>query len=95
MKHLQPKNFYPRPPRGGRHTILLRFVNSFFISIHALREEGDAILIGDAHESGRISIHALREEGDPVPRPICVWLMISIHALREEGDGQKRKGRKR
>ena len=55
------------------------------ISIHALREEGDA-----AAPMGclcaKISIHALREEGDgkrPVRRLLC---HISIHALREEGD---------
>ena len=34
------------------------------ISIHALREEGDAIL-AEAIANGLISIHALREEGDP------------------------------
>ena len=35
----------------------------FFISIHALREEGDlqAVLV---HNVKDISIHALREEGD-------------------------------
>ena len=34
-------NFYPRPPRGGRRNFL--FIQSIlsFISIHALREEGD------------------------------------------------------
>ena len=36
-----PRNFYPRPPRGGRRLDTpLRFGQSF-ISIHALREEGD------------------------------------------------------
>ena len=33
------------------------------ISIHALREEGDAIFV-DVHQYEEISIHALREEGD-------------------------------
>ena len=33
------------------------------ISIHALREEGDAVMAALAHLLG-ISIHALREEGD-------------------------------
>ena len=36
------------------------------ISIHALREEGDAIFDGIKIEAIRISIHALREEGDMV-----------------------------
>ena len=57
------------------------------ISIHALREEGDA-----AEQLGRtafcmISIHALREEGDfEVSMEIFKFQGISIHALREEGD---------
>ena len=38
----------------------------FFISIHALREEGDSVS-SCVISSGHISIHALREEGD-LPR---------------------------
>ena len=56
-----------------------------FISIHALREEGDAVHRSD-HGQQPISIHALREEGDrgdPSPHRQGA---ISIHALREEGD---------
>ena len=34
-------NFYPRPPRGGRHPRLLPVLPCPVISIHALREEGD------------------------------------------------------
>ena len=34
-------NFYPRPPRGGRLQQPLNTGNTAFISIHALREEGD------------------------------------------------------
>ena len=34
--------FYPRPPRGGRPLFLAVAANIKFISIHALREEGDA-----------------------------------------------------
>ena len=38
-----PHNFYPRPPRGGRlHGCPTAFLVDV-ISIHALREEGDAI----------------------------------------------------
>ena len=36
------ENFYPRPPRGGRQIALCDAVFAFCISIHALREEGDA-----------------------------------------------------
>ena len=35
-------DFYPRPPRGGRLGQLKQWGGQFIISIHALREEGDA-----------------------------------------------------
>ena len=35
-------NFYPRPPRGGRPAVASISAFAFSISIHALREEGDA-----------------------------------------------------
>ena len=35
-------NFYPRPPRGGRPLPALPIGLTYEISIHALREEGDA-----------------------------------------------------
>ena len=38
-----PMNFYPRPPRGGRRSRLPRARHLQAISIHALREEGDAV----------------------------------------------------
>ena len=56
------------------------------ISIHALREEGDARLSRVFRASLRISIHALREEGDNGSYKRCEPSNISIHALREEGD---------
>ena len=79
------KDFYPRPPRGGRRagsvqrngaTVFLSTPSARRatpepwprrwrrkISIHALREEGDArVVLAPAEEA--ISIHALREEGD-------------------------------
>ena len=34
-------HFYPRPPRGGRHTDASMVFDADMISIHALREEGD------------------------------------------------------
>ena len=34
-------DFYPRPPRGGRHLLTNESYNNKCISIHALREEGD------------------------------------------------------
>ena len=61
-----PAYFYPRPPRGGRHTIRPHRHDGGAISIHALREEGDLCEPrGDV--VAVISIHALREEGDRQP----------------------------
>ena len=37
------KHFYPRPPRGGRLISAINIIKDWFISIHALREEGDPI----------------------------------------------------
>ena len=34
-------NFYPRPPRGGRHHTFFDLSSLYLISIHAPREEGD------------------------------------------------------
>ena len=56
------------------------------ISIHALREEGDARSCRFSTAARPISIHALREEGDRVPGRSQHHCPISIHALREEGD---------
>ena len=36
--------FYPRPPRGGRLSLLQSGNTTVLISIHALREEGDAVM---------------------------------------------------
>ena len=38
----RPDNFYPRPPRGGRQVCRAEAPAGQIISIHALREEGDA-----------------------------------------------------
>ena len=60
--------FYPRPPRGGRREPKRILKPQRKISIHALREEGDAGALNlVAHDL--ISIHALREEGDGCPFP--------------------------
>ena len=62
-KEPQKTYFYPRPPRGGRHSKLPTLSTEWMISIHALREEGDAVYFAVALVN-YISIHALREEGD-------------------------------
>ena len=58
------KDFYPRPPRGGRPNYDANIGSRLQISIHALREEGDGVTPRPSR-ARRISIHALREEGDP------------------------------
>ena len=60
------KNFYPRPPRGGRRIYIELDGSPKFISIHALREEGD-VFLAQRVDVEAISIHALREEGDFLP----------------------------
>ena len=41
---LEVEYFYPRPPRGGRQRVCQALSPCLFISIHALREEGDSSL---------------------------------------------------
>ena len=59
------KDFYPRPPWGGRRYHGVQQADGQGISIHALRGEGDH----RGHDPPcleQISIHALRGEGDYV-----------------------------
>ena len=82
----QTRDFYPRPPRGGRLTALFsssRFPE--FLSTPSARRATNWRR-NSAAVSG-ISIHALREEGDFQTLMLsCYFDSISIHALREEGD---------
>ena len=59
----EKKDFYPRPPRGGRRWHPWRVFHLSHISIHALREEGDCHA-DDCRCIHVISIHALLAEGD-------------------------------
>ena len=81
------RDFYPRPPRGGRLQWMFAQSSVMVISIHALREEGD---------SWYAALHIARSRYF-YPRPprggrqaalvlALAILTISIHALREEGD---------
>ena len=80
------RNFYPRPPRGGRRRPLEHLRIGCSISIPALREEGDRAPISTEHlfitflspPSARRATYFFF-----VPNRL-VW--ISIPALREEGD---------
>ena len=62
-KSVLSRDFYPRPPRGGRRRHFRRVIVGADISIHALREEGDQ-RVRHVTQTTKISIHALREEGD-------------------------------
>ena len=79
-------DFYPRPPRGGRPRSFPRHDRTRSISIHALREEGDPLLIqfpgaGLQFLSTPSARRATLQAGTA-----CKIQRISIHALREEGD---------
>ena len=102
------RNFYPRPPRGGRPgNLCFLYKSEKFLSTPSARRATEIYAQGNAQDE--ISIHALREEGDacfpPRPRRWGEFLstpsarratqsrekalqnqIISIHALREEGD---------
>ena len=80
------KDFYPRPPRGGRRRKALPYNFHWKISIHALREEGDQHS-GTGGPSLRkfLSTPSARRATDLNFCRFC-FFPISIHALREEGD---------
>ena len=79
------RNFYPRPPRGGRpSTDETTTEPVVFLSTPSARRATGAGCSPDP--AGSISIHALREEGDHLPAGPQKPTTISIHALREEGD---------
>ena len=79
-------DFYPRPPRGGRPPGPADRPDPHNISIHALREEGDAQTKLDiAKQAQFLSTPSARRATKLVEqRPRRHY--ISIHALREEGD---------
>ena len=83
-----PKNFYPRPPRGGRlrPSWCSRTLRNFYPRPPRGGRRRDFLRrdFGDV-----ISIHALREEGDLELCGRFGAVKISIHALREEGDLQR------
>ena len=84
------RNFYPRPPRGGRLTTGFTVGASIvFLSTPSARRatRHQQRILQDA----QISIHALREEGDRAGHIAAHFGNISIHALREEGDTTERR----
>ena len=78
--------FYPRPPRGGRLSAERTSVTSIPISIHALREEGDAAGTDGAQDQKHFYPRPPRGGRHHIQDAPAVSQQISIHALREEGD---------
>ena len=82
---LTMRDFYPRPPRGGR-PIRPRRPSPPHNFYPRPPRGGRRLPVGKAGKIRRISIHALREEGDVMGYITIFTERISIHALREEGD---------
>ena len=79
-------NFYPRPPRGGRRFRDLRDYAVRNISIHALREEGDAYSFFTMQRMMKFLSTPSARRATKYATAIRYGGRISIHALREEGD---------
>ena len=79
------RNFYPRPPGGGRHErIIILSDRAYFYPRPPGGGRPCCILLLSVRFC--ISIHALRVEGDSKAPEFCIRIIISIHALRVEGD---------
>ena len=81
-----PCDLYPRPPRGGRHTLAMSDTLALsFLPTPSARRATSGRTDDSLHLA--ISTHALREEGDLGQAvQLLFQLRISTHALREEGD---------
>ena len=82
------RDFYPRPPRGGRHGTSRRRYYMIIISIHALREEGDDLPGVLPDEDKKFLSTPSARRATPSHQRRQDMDKISIHALREEGDGR-------
>ena len=83
---LQQRNFYPRPPRGGRPGMTTLTSRDSNISIHALREEGDGVSERPRTVQTLFLSTPSARRATPLGPLQTVYGRISIHALREEGD---------
>ena len=79
-------NFYPRPPRGGRPQGAYDSLPDEWISIHALREEGDTAFAAPPVRGQKFLSTPSARRATLFCGVTCVIHAISIHALREEGD---------
>ena len=83
-------NFYPRPPRGGRRQRHRPQDQGWQISIHALREEGDASDTGRKTKDGKFLSTPSARRATSRQAADLPAAQISIHALHEEGDSSAR-----
>ena len=79
-------NFYPRSPRGERHTASKELFIKEVISIHAPRVGSDHRLLPHGRRCKTISIHAPRVGSDVCNFGQLQLLDISIHAPRVGSD---------
>ena len=79
----KPSNFYPRPPRGGRHIDEINdHIHKLFLSTPSARRATIPRYFDKKYEE--ISIHALREEGDS-PRPTAAFLSSNFYPRPPRG----------
>ena len=84
----QVKNFYPRPPRGGRLTGCFFMAFPPHISIHALREEGDqSQLSGSGHVNVFLSTPSARRATFFFPLCYSRGAFLSTPSARRATDG--------
>ena len=83
--HEELRDFYPRPPRGGRHAATpdLEYILQFLSTPSARRATRHADNRGLVNA---ISIHALREEGDAVA--VCRQLLTEYFYPRPPRGGR-------
>ena len=85
---MSSKKFLSTPSARRATKVLLTMCQLFEISIHALREEGDALSSRSYRSATKFlsTPSARRATSDGIAKNSS--LLISIHALREEGDFQ-------
>ena len=88
VSFVEPADFNPRPPWGGRRTPFIRQTQSkpFQSTPSVWRATKRGV---ESICEAIISIHALRVEGDATREELKIDDSISIHALRVEGDAMQ------
>ena len=81
--HYTTFNFYPRPPRGGRQCAAQVLHSSQWISIHALREEGDSFASSKLPlRSSFLSTPSARRATSRQRMPSASWQFLSTPSAR-------------